>query len=181
MFGTLIDIDRDANVFLSDKGVALLPELFVVYKHKRMGSDMVKWIVSVYDYKSPYRNLPFEIRVREITYKIFKKKYNKLTESSEVQRAITEYCNEQYDELIEQYNLMGEKNHEKMKLYKAMPVTKETLAELNSLELEMHRGAQERQKLKAIIIKNQQEEVKIHGAKENSFSVMEERLRMNDK
>jgi hypothetical protein len=32
MFGTLIDVGTDGNVFIQDKGVSLIPSLWAVYK-----------------------------------------------------------------------------------------------------------------------------------------------------
>ena len=49
MFGTLIDIDTEGNIFIHDKGVALLPKLYKVYKDKYLGSKAVKWIVAMHD------------------------------------------------------------------------------------------------------------------------------------
>ena len=57
MYNELIEIDREGNVFLQDNSISLMPKLWEVYKHKRMGSNMVRWIVSMADYKSPYRRL----------------------------------------------------------------------------------------------------------------------------
>ena len=62
MFGTLIDVDTDGNIFAHSKAISLLPNMFSVYKDKYLGSKAVKWIVCMYDYKSPYRSLPMEQR-----------------------------------------------------------------------------------------------------------------------
>ena len=80
MFNELIEIDRDGNVFLQDHTIALMPKLFDIYKNKRMGSNMVRWIVCMSDYKSPFRRLPEAERVRTVTYNIFNSYKNKLCE-----------------------------------------------------------------------------------------------------
>ena len=71
MFGTLIDVGNDGNVFLQDKALALVPKLWAVYKKKGMGSKMVRWIVMVDDYKSPYRKKPLDERVELVTNIVF--------------------------------------------------------------------------------------------------------------
>ena len=67
------EIDKEGNVLIQDNSIILMPKLFEVYKHKRMGSDMVRWIVCIADYKSPYRRLPEQERIRTVTYNIFSK------------------------------------------------------------------------------------------------------------
>lgn len=179
MFGTLINVDRDGNVFLSDKGIVLLPKLFAVYKHSRMGSDMVKWIVGVYDYESPYRKLPLEQRISTVTYNLFKKKKHSYCADEVVKEAVIEYELNQYDELVEAYNLLRQKNFERMQRLKALSVVPENMDEINRLQHEIVKATEEIDKLKGIIIKNQQEHVNIRGKKEVTFSVMEERQRMD--
>src|SRR3989304_6663393 len=109
MFNQLIEISKDGNVFLQDHSIALMPKLWVVYKDKYMGSDMVRWIVAVEDYKSPYRNLPDLEREKKATFDIFgQTQYSKCKESIVID-AREEYCVYQYDPLIAQYKIMSEK------------------------------------------------------------------------
>ena len=100
MYNELIDIDRDGNVFLQDNSIALMPKMWEVYKHKRMGSNMIRWIVSVADYKSPYRRLPEKERIRTVTYNIFESYKSKLCEDELVCEALEEYKKDQNLECI---------------------------------------------------------------------------------
>ena len=71
MYNELIDVDTDGNVFLNDNSIALMPMMWIVYKDKHMGSNMVKYIVGVYDYKSAFRRLPEDERIARVSYSIF--------------------------------------------------------------------------------------------------------------
>lgn len=180
MFNELIEIDREGNVFLQDNSISLMPKLFKVYKHKRMGSDMVRWIVSIADYKSPYRRLPEQERVRTVTYNIFSKYKHSWCESDLVLDAMSEYRKLQYDPLIDQYNAMSEQMYNVTHVYKSIVPTKENLEELNDIAIKMEKAAASRDKIKALILKDQESESKIAGTSFENFSVLEQSLRLDD-
>jgi len=176
MFGTAIDVSSDGNVFLNDKGVALLPKLFEVYKKKGMGSNMVKWIVMVDDYKSPYRKLPLEERESLSTSVVFGKSRYKTCEDELVVAARAEYARTQYDPLIDQYNAMSDQIFRMTRVYTAMTPTKENLADLNKIQIEMGKAAKSRDDIKSLIIKDQESEIKIQGAGSEDFSYFEDQM-----
>jgi len=174
MYNELINVDTDGNVFLHDDSIALMPKLFKVYKNKYMGSNMVKYIVSVYDYKSPFRRLPEEERKSRVAYSIYSK--DKATNSSDklVGEAIEEYLKLQYDPLIDQYNTMGEQIYKMNKVYGAMVPTEDNLEDMNKIQDQMGKAALAREKIKELILKDQQSESNIKGTGSEDFSVFEE-------
>jgi hypothetical protein len=173
MYNQLIEIEKDGNVFLQDKSIALMPKLFDVYKHKHMGSNGVRWIVSMYDYKSPYRRLPFEERTRQVSFNIFGKMTWSYEKDKKIQEAIEEYCKLQMNPLIEQYNAMLEMSFKITETYKAMKPTKDTISDINKLGVEMQKVAEAMEKIKELILKNQESEAKFHGSSAGDFSLIE--------
>jgi hypothetical protein len=178
MFGTAIDVDTDGNVFLNDKGLALLPKLFEVYKKKGMGSNMVKWIVMVDDYKSPYRKLPLEERESLATSVVFEKMKYKTCEDELVVAAREEYARTQYDPLIDQYRAMSDQIFKMTKVYKSIKPDKENLSDLIKIQKEMGAAAKARDDIKTLIVKDQESEIKIQGAGSEDFSMFESELDM---
>ena len=178
IFGTAVDVDTDGNVFVNDKGVSLLPKLFEVYKKKGMGSNMVKWIVMVGDYKSPYRKLPLEERESLATSIVFGKSKYKTCEDDLVKDARKEYMKTQYDPLIDQYNAMSEQIFKTTQVYKSITPTKENLADLNKIQIEMGKAAKSRDDIKTLIVKDQESEIKIQGAGSEDFSMFEDRMNL---
>ena len=178
IFGTLIDVDTEGNIFVHDKGIALLPKMWEVYKKKGMGSNMVKWIVMVEDYKSPYRKLPIEERIAFTTGIIFEKKKYKTCEDPLVEAARKEYVSIQYDPLIDQYNAYSDQIFEMTRVYKSIKPNKENLQELNKISVELAKTSKSRDDVKALIIKDQESEIKIQGAGSENFSMFEEEKRL---
>ncbi len=180
MFNELIEIDRDGNVFLQDHTIALMPKLFDIYKNKRMGSNMVRWIVCMSDYKSPFRRLPEAERVRTVTYNIFNSYKNKLCEDDIVLEAITEYRKLQYDPLIDQYNAMSEQMYKVTQVYRSIEPTQKNLEELNDIAIKMEKAALARDKIKLLILKDQETDSKIQGTSSENFSMLETKLRLEE-
>jgi hypothetical protein len=178
MFNEVIQIDTDGNAFLQDNTISVLPKLWAVYKHKRMGSNMVRWIISIEDYHSPYRRLPDEQRLKTVTYNIFDTKRNKLCEDPLVFEAREEYRLLQYDPLIDQYNAMSQQMHEVTKIYKAMKPNSKNLDEMNDMAVKMQKAAEARNKVKDMIIKDQESESKIAGTTSDDFSFLESKQRL---
>lgn len=174
MFGTLIDVSSDGNVFIQDKGVALIPTLWAVYKKKGMGSKMVRWIVMVDDYKSPYRKKPLDEREELVTEIVFGKKTYKTCEDPLVIAAREEYAKMQYDPLVDQYNAMSDQIYKMTKVYKSIVPTKENLEDINNISIQMGKASKARDDVKTLIIKDQESEVKIQGAGVDNFSMFEE-------
>ncbi len=180
MFNELIEIDKEGNVFLQDNSIALMPKLWAVYKDKYGGSSMVRWIVSMDDYKSPFRRLPEEEREERLTFQIFEKKSTKKTKSKLVLEAREEYKMLQFDPMIDQYNAMSEQMFLMTKVFKSMTPTKDNLTELNDIQLKMQKAAEAREKLKEMILKDQESESKIQGTDSSKFSIFEQEERFGD-
>lgn len=174
MYNTLINFDKDGDVLLQDNSVTLMPFLWKVYKTRGLGSDMVKWIVSVYDYKSPYRRLPEEERISRVTYSIYGKDSTSKYKREEVAQAIDEYVKLQYDPLIDQFNAMSEQMFKMNLVYKSIEPTKDNLEDLNKLQTEMGKAAKSREQIKELIIKDQESEAKISGTTSDEFSLFEQ-------
>lgn len=181
MYNTLVDIDRDGNVFLQDNSIALMPKLWAVYKDRKMGSKMIKWIVSIYDYKSPYRRLPLDERKSRVSYSIFNKEKNPKENDDLVLEAIEEYIKLQYDPLIDQYNAMCEKAYEIANVFRGMTPTKDNIEDLNGLMKKMQEAATSRDKIKELILKDMESETKISGTGSEDFSIFEQDQRMKGK
>jgi len=181
MFGTLIDVGSDGNVFINDKGVSLVPTLWAVYKKKGMGSNMVRWIVMVEDYKSPYRKLPMDEREELVTNIVFDKPKYKTCQDAMVEDARMEYNRMQYDPLVDQYNAMSDQIYKMTKVYKGMIPTAENLADINDIQIQMGKSSKARDDIKTLIVKDQESEVKIQGAGTEDFSMFEEEQRYKDK
>lgn len=181
MYNTLIDIDRDGNVFLQDNSIALIPKMWAVYKNRKMGSKMVKWIVSVYDYKSPFRRLPLDERKARVSYAIYDKDKNPKENDDLVQKAIEEYTKLQYDPLIDQYNAMCEQAYKMTKVYRDIEPSENNLEELNKLQEQMQKAATSRDKIKELILKDMESETKISGTGSEDFSIFEQDQRLKGK
>tara|TARA_R110002072_G_scaffold1582_3_gene13160 strand:- start:547 stop:1092 length:546 start_codon:yes stop_codon:yes gene_type:complete len=177
MFGTLIDVGSEGNVFLQDKSLSLIPALWAVYKKKGMGSKMVRWIVMVDDYKSPYRKKPLDERIELVTNIVFGKPKYKSCEDKLVLIARSEYSKMQYDPLIDQYNAMSDQIYKTTKVYKNIVPTAENLEDLNNIQIQMGKASKARDDIKTLIIKDQESEVKIQGAGTEDFSMFEEEQR----
>jgi hypothetical protein len=174
MFGTLIDVGAEGNVFINDKGVALCPTLWAVYKQKGMGSDMIRWIVMIEDYKSPYRKLPIDEREALVSNIVYGKDVYKTCKERMVEDARDEYRKLQYDPLIDIYNAMSEQIYKMTKVYKGIVPTEENLADLNKIQIEMGKASKSRDDIKTLIIKDQESEIKIQGAGSDDLSHFEE-------
>jgi hypothetical protein len=178
MYNGLIDIDKDGDVFLQDNSIALLPCLWKVYKTRGLGSDMVKWIVSVYDYKSPYRRLPEDERMIRVTYSVYGKESTSKSKRQEVLDAIEEYVKIQYDPLIDQFNAMSEQMFKMNNVYRNIIPTEDNIEDLNKLQFEMGKAAKSREQIKELIIKDQETEAKIAGTTSEDFSMFEQEDRL---
>lgn len=178
MLFELINVDKEGNVFLQDNSIALMPKMWAVYKDKYMGSNMVKWIVAMYDYKSPYRRLPEDERSNQVTFMIFEKESNSKTNHEKVIEAIDEYQRLQYDPLIDQYNAMGEQMFKMSKVYKDIEPTKDNLEDLNKIQTEMGKAALSRDKIKKLIMEDEKSDTKISGTGSEDFSLFEQEQRL---
>jgi hypothetical protein len=178
MYNQLIEIDKDGNAFLQDDSIALMPKMWEVYKHKRMGSKMVKWIVAVYDYKSPFRRFPEDERKIQVSFSIYEKNTNSLANDELVVEAIEEYIKFQYDPLIDEYNSMLEKSYQMTKVYRDIMPTDKNLEDLNKLQVEMGKAAKSRDAHKQLILKDKETESKIQGTDSSDFSLFEQEERL---
>ncbi len=180
MFNQLIEIKNDGNVFLQDHSIALMPKLWAVYKDKYMGSDMVRWIVAVEDYKSPYRSLPDAEREKKATFDIFgQTQYGKCKDPIVV-NAREEYCVFQYDPLIAQYRTISEKIHQMNLILKNKQVNEENIDEFNDLIVKVQKSAQARDYIKQLIIKDQEGAKQIRGDKDANLSLIEQQIEMKE-
>ena len=179
MFNELIEIDKEGNVFLQDDSIALMPKLWSVYKDKYGGSKMIRWIVSMEDYKSPYRKLPEEERYERLTYMIFDTKSSKKLESKEVKEARLEYKMLQFDPLIDQYNAMSEMMFLTTQVFKKIVPTAANLDEVNDMQAKMHKAAEAREKIRKMIIESQENQVTVQGTGSEDFSMFENEERLD--
>jgi len=163
MFGTLIDIDTDGNIFIHDKGVAMLPRMWKVYKDKYLGSKAIKWIVAMYDYKSPYRSLPKDERETIVNNLILEKENCPFKDKEKIVDAIKEYKAINYDADYEEYRAMVDKSAEAIKVFKEMKVTKDNLKLINDLQVEMGKSAKSRRDLKNAILADIESGNKMQG------------------
>ena len=180
MFNELIEIDKEGNVFIQDDSVSLMPKLWAVYKDKYGGSNMVRWIVSMDDYKSPFRRLPEEERSERLTMNIFGKRTLRRTTESLVMEARHEYKMLQFDPMVDQYNAMSEQMFLMTQVFKSMKPSKDNLADLNDMQVKMHKAAEAREKIKAMIIKDQDSDSQIKGTGSDDFSIFENEQRLGD-
>lgn len=174
MYNQLIDIGKDGNVFLQDHSIALMPKMWDVYKDKHLGSKMVRWIVMVYDYKSPYRRLPEQERIAKANLILLGSKSSSKITSEKVIAAIDEYQKLQYDPLIDQYNAMGEQMFKMNVVYRGIEPNEKNIEDLNKLQTEMGKAAIARDKIKELIMKDQENDMKIAGTGSDDFSIFEE-------
>lgn len=176
MYNELINVGKDGNVFLQDDSIALMPELWKVYKDKNLGSNAVKWIVSVYDYKSPFRRLPLEERKSRASYAVYSKEKSTKTENKLVIAAVDEYVKLQYDPLIDEYSAMCEQSFNMTQVYRDMIPTKENLEDMAKLQEQLGKAAKARDAHKALILKDQESEAKIQGTDSSDFTIFEQEL-----
>jgi predicted acyl esterase len=180
MFGTLVDIENDGNVFLLDKSIALAPKLFAVYKDKNMGSRMVRWVVAVEDYKSIYRKLPTEEREKQACENLLDGETGYMR-NAKVTSAREEYRKLQYDPLLDQYWAMTDKMNEITKIFRGIKVDAKNLDEVNDMAIKMEKAAESREKLEKRIVASLEKGVQIHGKEEEALSYQEEKLRKKEK
>jgi len=152
MFGTLVDIDTEGNILIKDKGVALLPSLFKVYKNKYLGSKAVKWIVAMHDYRSPYRSLPKQQRETMINNMLLEKDKCTFKDKPLIIDAVKEYKAISYDPDYEEYRSMVDKSSEVIRVFKELKVNAENISTINDLQVEMGKAAKSRRELKNAII-----------------------------
>lgn len=180
MFGTLIDIDTEGNIFIHDKGVALLPKLYKVYKDKYLGSKAVKWIVAMHDYKSPYRSLPKGERETVVNNMILEKEVCSFKDKDKVLEAIEEYRKISYDADYEEYRAMVDKSAEAIKVFREMPVSSKNLKEINDLQVEMGKSAKSRRELKNAILADLESGNKMSGIDgDDDLSIFEQKERFS--
>jgi len=179
MLSTLLNIDKSGNVLLQDNALVQAPKLFEVYKNKNMGSNMVRYIVWMYDYKSLYRQLPIDQRRKRVLRSIWDKEPSKYINADLVKEAIDEYNSFQYDPDLEAYQVMLEKSHEINTVYKGLTVTADNIEDINVLQEKMAKAAQSRINMLEIIKKTTESDKKIYGKKgtNKTFSRAEQKLR----
>jgi hypothetical protein len=165
---TLINIDKQGNVFLNDDSIALCPELWELYKHKDYGSRGIRYIVMMYDYKSPYRNLVEVERRESVCMDIYKRKSWYKLEKDIVYAAAEKYKKLQYDPIIEQYNVLTEKIAEYSSFIKDMDITPSNAQNLQKIMLGMEKMTESRENLMSMILSREEDE-NIHGGGGLSF------------
>lgn len=175
MFGTIITVDPSGEILLEKDYIHLVPEFNEVYKDKNLGGTMIKWIINVYDHKSPFRHLPLEVRKEDMAEKFFgKKKYSRCNHPK-VKKAVElyEYC--QYNPLRHEYDSLVNKHAEKIEVYNKIEVTDKNLKGLSEIEAKMMASGQELEKLKKRLVADE-EENKMMGNDTANLSFIEERL-----
>lgn len=173
----LFDIDKEGNVMDQDNTIALVPELLEVYNTKNYGSDAIRWIIMMYDYKSPYRNLPIKERYKTVTYKVYKKTKHYILDKPVMKKGIEAFQKLQYDPLIDQYNVYSEKITEFNEVIRGMAPDEANMQKMSKTMEQLGKVTEAREKIKAIILKNEESDAKIHGMN-GSFSILESRQRL---
>jgi len=174
----LFDIDKEGNVMDQDNTIALVPELLAVYKEKNYGSDAIRWIIMMYDYKSPYRQLPYEDRIKTVTQNIYGKLKHYIIDKPLMKDAIDAYKKLQYDPLIDQYNLYTEKITEYTEALRAMDSNEKNLEKQGKIMKTMADFTLAREKVRELILKNENSSAKMHGTDSSQLSFLEERQRL---
>lgn len=169
----LFKIDSEGDVRLQDDTFLLIPELKEVYDSKELGSKAIRWIVLVYDYKSPYRQLTLSARIKEATEDIYNKEKIKVLNNGIMQDAIKKYNKLQFDPLRDQYQVYTDKIAEYNQYMRDMGLRAETAKELQDLMIGSEKVIKARENLKELIIKKE-DEARIHGGGE--ASLLEEML-----
>jgi len=165
----LFKVEKNGNVMFQDQTVGLVPEFFALYKHKEYGSKGVKWVVNMYDYKSPYRNLPEKERTKVVTKDIFGKQSHYILKKPIVLEAVEKYKKLQYDPLIEQFRVFDKKLSQFNEYIEAMPVTGDNATELQKVMIGIDKIMEAREKLRKLILTRSEEDDRIHGGGELSF------------
>jgi hypothetical protein len=164
----LFKIDDEGDVKLQDDTFLLIPELKEVYDSSELGSKAIRWIVLVYDYKSPYRQLTLSARIEEATQDIYQKKKVKELNCGLMQDAIKKYNKLQFDPLRDQYRVYTDKIAEYNEYISKMGLRSDTAKELQDLMINSEKVIKARENLKEMIIKKEDEE-RIHGGGEASL------------
>ena len=176
MFGTIIDTDSSGNIkMVSLKYAKLCPEFADVLSDKNLGSNMMKYIINVYDRKSIYRMTPFDLRVEEVCLSIWGENTHPRLKAPKMLKAIELYQHMMYDPLIAQYDAMVNKSQKKVEIYNLMDVTESNFRTINSMETEMQKSTEGLEKLKERI-KIEEDEREIMGSGTNDLSYIEEKL-----
>lgn len=169
----LFKIDAEGDVRLQDDTFLLIPELKEVYDSKELGSKAIRWIVLVHDYKSPYRQLTLDGRMKEATDDIYHKDKVKELKCGLMQDAIKKYNKLQFDPLREQYQVYTGKISEYNKYIMDTGLRSDTAKELQDLMIGSEKVIKARENLKELIIKKE-DESRIHGG--GDASLLEEML-----
>mgnify|MGYP003145391645 FL=1 len=165
----LFDVDKEGNVLLQDKTVALVPEILAVYRHKDYGSRAIKWIVLMCDYNSPYRNLPEKEKREAVTMDMYGKRSFYKLDKEVIEKAMDKYNELQYDPLYEQYRVFNNKLIEFNEYIKNMPITGDNATELQKVMIGQDKIMDAREKLRKLILTRNEEEENIEGGGELSF------------
>jgi len=177
MLSTIFDIDKTGNVLLQDNSIALVPAMWEVYKNKYMGSNMIRYIASMYDYRSPFRELPEDRRAKHVVKAVWKDKKATHLNDPLVLKAIEEFKELQYDPDIEAYQVMTKKSHEINQVYNTLKITADNLEDANVIQKKMTEAAKSRIELLDIIKKSKDSDKQVYGKGKNTqYSLMEQNL-----
>ena len=121
---TFLEI-RD-NVFV-DKLYNFVPEFSALADVH--GKNSILWIVLMYDYWSPYRNVEEKERATLIEHDIKVKPFT----GKEKTAAINRYNQLQYDPLVHQYNVLTKKLKDITTVIDNLEVTKETVEQVQTI------------------------------------------------
>lgn len=164
----LFSVDAEGDVILQDDTFMLIPELRKVYQDKKLGSDAIKWIVLMTDYRSPYRQLLEDDRNKDVTFDVYGKTQHKALDCLLVKEARDKYNRLQYDPLIDQYAVYTKKIAEYNRFIDEFQIEAATALDLNKLMLGNEKVNEAREKIKDLIMKKEEEE-QISGGGDISF------------
>lgn len=175
LFGTILKMNKSGDVLVDKDFARLVPEFIEILKDKNLGSSMMMWIINVYDYNSPYRYLPLEVRQEDMAEKFFGKKNHPRLGHAKVKKAIKLYEYVQYDEIRHQYEVMKSKHHQRLKEYEKMTIDKENLITSMNMDDKMLAAGEKLAKLKDRL-KEHEEEKEMMGEGNSDISFIEEQL-----
>ena len=107
---THFEVDNSVDgIEVIDKFYLAVPEMRDTMK--KYDSKVVMFIVCMFDYWSPYRNVEFEERKMIVCNDIFQdsKAHVSIMKDQMVKRAIKKYKDLQYDPILDSYNVIGKK------------------------------------------------------------------------
>ena len=169
----LFNIESGGDVVLQDDTFRLIPELKEVVE--KLGGEYLRYIVSMHDYCSPYRQLQVKERDEDVCNDIWKKEPKKVKDlyNPLMTTAKARYKSLQYDPIVEQYMVFSNKIAEYNTWIADMSINEGNAESLTRVMKSLEQITESREALKDLILKKE-EESKMMGGGE--VSLLEEMM-----